>query len=252
MTAQIKQTKLPTWALPAFFFWFAFLFGVLGLVGGAFQPRGSPTPVRPEELSAARHTGKYVVLQTNQAVEAGYRYRGDPNNKTARLLAVPVGDKVLIVQVLMNHTGSSFAGTVGELPSDVSLAVSLESIRSLMEDTQQRRKGLTVRRGADGRPELPKLPPPEPSVSELVLPIFLDATDEGSGLRVLVVVLTVAFLLAGMVTLVRARRLRGTAPLGPTGSPNRLEQRVCSVCGTSLGSSEQRLGLCNNCYRKAL
>jgi hypothetical protein len=238
----------------ALYFGFALLWAVLGI--SLWLIRGRPTPVAPAVLSAEKHNGKYITLQTNMAVEAGYRYRdGDKQNKIARLLAVPINDKLLIVQVSLDHTGSSYTGIVSEMPLDVQSAVSSESLSSLSKSLDDRRKAwkeIKLRPGSGGVVEIPEVPPLQPTLNELVLPIFLDTTDQDFGVRVLMLILTIGFASAGLVTLIRANRAREAPQKGLVGSAGSLEHRVCSICGADLRYDERKTGLCANCHRKSL
>src|SRR5262249_30647850 len=156
------------------------------------------------------YSGKYITLRANGAVEAGYRYEGDKHNMIARLLAVPIQDKWLLVQVPSNHTGSSFTGTVTEMPLDVDLAILEKSTSKSLEDAHERfKKAIKVQPGPDGISLRPELAPPASSLHEVILPIFLDTTDQNFGLWVFMGILAGGFALAGLVTLIRAIRARG-------------------------------------------
>jgi hypothetical protein len=197
------------------------LLAVLGVWSGALGGPRQPQAVSPADLRGATHVAQlasdYVTIGVAGAVEIGYQYRreGEGRRATAKLMAIPVNDRLLIVLAPLDHREVAFTGVVREMPSDVQLAVLEADLRGSLErlkESQARWK-----HAGPGGPANDPDPGERPSLKDLCLPLVLDATSSGPyGLfeRVGLVVLMGLFLVVGCLCIRKALRLRSSGSAG--------------------------------------
>lgn len=197
-------TKPKLWLVSGAFLFVSLIFPICGYGSGEFRYFTRPTPIAPADVS--QRLGQYVTFTAHGATEAGYRYRGtkDPNNKFARLLFVPVGENLLVIQVPLNHAGTTYSGVVQEMPADVHFEAIMATMKA-MPDLRQRLKDMIPKFGPDGRVQIPEEPPAPRPLDQRLLPVFVDA-DRRPGFAVAMVILGVGCFITAATTAILAYR----------------------------------------------
>jgi hypothetical protein len=251
--------RFAQWGITTFLFFIAGMLVFAGFVTRHFLLFGTPTPVTLDEVARGQHLDTYVSIQLDQAIELGYRIRydpshpeekSDPKKRFARVFLVPVGEKLLVVQVPLNHKGPTASGLVTEMPRDIQMEVTRMSLEEGM--AAFKKQMAAIQQSMHDRKKMPERVPQTPSLTERVLPVYLDGEDNRR-LGIILIITSLGFFAGGVITTMIAVRARGKAPQSSkveTASESKRggdDESQCFLCGGPLTQEERTCRVCQNC-----
>ena len=166
----------------------AICMGLAFIVSGAWMTSRYFTypQIEASEFNASQHDGSYIQLNSTEALEVGSQFEYDPDdpkgmedptNQVARLLGIPVGNRLLIVRVPVEHQGQSFTGVVKGLTYDIEIGLAKNRISNVFQDIQQYADSAALSLDSASPWATQKIRR-TPSLDDIVLPVYLDAKED--------------------------------------------------------------------------
>jgi hypothetical protein len=192
------------------------LLAALGAMSGALSLSVKPRAMSPLDFlavtSPSQLASDHVTVDVAGAVEIGYQFKREKEERrpTAKVMAIPTNDRLLIVLAPLDHRGNAYTGIVQKMPPEVQIAIVEADLHGSMERLREWEARWTQRRGQGGLAADPG-EVERPSLKELCLPLILDATTSGPyGLleRFGLIVLMAVFIAGGVLCIGKALRQR--------------------------------------------
>lgn len=206
--------------------------------------------VEASTFRVEEHDGRYIRLLATEAYEVGFQVEyqlsdpgseHDPANRVARLVAIPVGGRVLIASVPLDHQGRSFTGAVKGLTSDIEMGLAEDSLQSSFRDLHRRLDSLRTLSDSARVPGFAPTAGPEstaeslprtPTLRDLALPVYLDTREDERLPAALVIAVGLAFAGGGVAGLLRSHN-SSTTSVAPDTAPATLDRQPANFEGAA-------------------